>query len=225
MSSCAPGPGSRCSTSAKGTVPALTNGLLALPQVRAVNVEERPDDVPGDVRVSVSLNSPPADGSMPAEVLDAIEELRPAGIRILLQKAGQLAIGASVRLVLSGSSLGSVEREQLHETVRRTLVAKVAAVQVGQRVRTGALQAALVDGDRVLDASVTLAPLGGTGDARRRPGARDRAGGRARAGRRGLRAGRVRRSARRTDGGPGGGPRHRATRRARGGPCRRCAAG
>jgi hypothetical protein len=150
-------------TAAKGTVPALTNGLLALPQVRAVNVEERPDDVPGDVRVSLSLNDAPVDGSIPQEVLDAIEDLRPAGIRILLQKAGELAVGASVRLVLAGSSLPSADREQLHQAARRTLVDKVATVQVGQRIRTGALQAALVDGDRVLDASVTLAPLGSTG--------------------------------------------------------------
>jgi uncharacterized phage protein gp47/JayE len=147
-------------TAAKGTVPALTNGLLALPEVRAVNVEERPDEVPGDVRISLSLTDPPADGSIPQEVLDAIEDLRPAGIRVLLQRAGELAIAARVRLVLAGSSVSAADRQQLHEAARRTLVAKVASVQVGQRIRTGSLQAALVNGERVLDAAVALGALG-----------------------------------------------------------------
>jgi len=148
-------------TAAKGTAPSLTNGLLALPQVRAVSVEERPDDVPGDLRVSISLKEPPADGSMPQPVLDAIEELRPAGIRVLLRKAGELAVAARVELVLAGSSVTAADRQQLHEVARRTLTAKVASVQVGQRVRTGSLQAALVDGERVLDATVALGPLDG----------------------------------------------------------------
>jgi uncharacterized phage protein gp47/JayE len=141
---------------ARGTVPALTHGLLALPQVRAVDIEERPEGVPGEIRVSVSLTEPPADGSIPPEVIDAVEELRPAGIRVLLGKAGELALAARVRLVLAGSSMPSAQREQVHTAARAALLKKVAAVQVGQRVRTGALQAALVDGDLVLDASITL---------------------------------------------------------------------
>lgn len=141
---------------AKGTVPALTNGLLALPQVRAVSIEERPDGVPGQIRVSVSLTEPPADGSIPQEVLDAVEDLRPAGIRVLLGKAGELSLAARVRLVLAGGSMPSAQREQVHTAARATLIKKIAAVQVGQRVRTGALQAAMVDGDTVLDASITL---------------------------------------------------------------------
>jgi hypothetical protein len=118
--------------------------------------------VPGEVRVSISLADPPADGSLPQEVLDAIEDLRPAGIRILLQKADELAIAARVQLVVAGSSLPAAEREQLHAVARRTLVGKVRSVQVGQRIRTGALQAALVDGERVLDASLTLGEAGGS---------------------------------------------------------------
>jgi hypothetical protein len=41
-------------------------------------------------------------------------------------------------------------------------VARIAATQVGQRIRTGALQAALVDGERVLDAAVALGPVDGS---------------------------------------------------------------
>jgi uncharacterized phage protein gp47/JayE len=147
-------------SAAKGTVGALTNGLLALPQVRAVSVEERPDDVPGEIRISVSLASPPADGSVPDQVTARVEELRPAGIRVRLERAAELALAARVRLVLAGSSVPSVEREQLREAARRKLVDLVARVQVGQRVRVGALQAALVDGERVLDASIALGPTG-----------------------------------------------------------------
>ena len=153
-------------TAAKGTLPALTNGLLALPQVQAVSVQERPDGVPGDVRISLSLTEPPADGSIPATVLDAIEDLRPAGIRVLVGKAGEVALAARVRLVVSGSSLLPADRDRLHAAATRTLVARIAATQVGQRIRTGALQAALVDGERVLDAAVTLGSVeGGLGTA------------------------------------------------------------
>ena len=153
-------------TAAKGTLPALTNGLLALPQVQAVSVQERPDGVPGDVRISLSLTEPPADGSIPATVLDAIEDLRPAGIRVLVGKADEVALAARVRLVVSGSSLLPADRDRLHAAATRTLVARIAATQVGQRIRTGALQAALVDGERVLDAAVTLGSVeGGLGTA------------------------------------------------------------
>ena len=145
---------------AKGTVAALSNGLLALPAVRAVSIEERPDDVPGEIRVSVSLTTPPADGSIPPDVLDRIEELRPAGIRVRLDKADDLHLTARVRLVLGGSSLPSTERERLHQRARKTLVDRMGRLQVGQLVRTGALQAALVDGEQVLDASIRLGPRG-----------------------------------------------------------------
>jgi hypothetical protein len=153
-------------TAAKGTLPALTNGLLALPQVQAVSVQERPDGVPGDVRISLSLTEPPADGSIPATVLDAIEDLRPAGIRVLVGKADEVALAARVRLVVSGSSLLPADRDRLHAAATRTLVARIAATQVGKRIRTGALQAALVDGERVLDAAVALGSVeGGLGTA------------------------------------------------------------
>lgn len=145
---------------AKGTVAALSNGLLALPTVRAVSIEERPDDVPGEIRVSVSLTTPPADGSIPPDVLDRIEELRPAGIRVRLDKAGDLHLAARVQLVLAGSSLPLAERERLHQLARQTLVDRVGRLQVGQLVRTGALQAALVDGEQVLDASIRVGPRG-----------------------------------------------------------------
>ena len=145
---------------AKGTVGALRSGLLALPEVRAVSIEERPDDVPGEIRVSVSLATPPADGSIPVGVLDRVEQLRPAGIRVRVDQAGDLDLAARVRLVLAGSSLPSAAREQLHQRARQTLVERVGRLQVGQLVRTGALQAALVDGEQVLDAAVRLGPRG-----------------------------------------------------------------
>jgi hypothetical protein len=142
---------------AKGTLPALVNGLLALPSVRAVNIVERPDDVPGELAISVSLRTPAA--QMPAEVIDRIEELRPAGIRVRVEQAADLALTARVALVFAGGSLPAAERERLRTAARDTLVDLVGRTQVGQRVRTGALQAALIDGERVVDARVALRPV------------------------------------------------------------------
>ncbi|MBC6459916.1 baseplate J/gp47 family protein [Actinomadura sp. HBU206391] len=144
-------------SAAKGTLPALVNGLLALPSVRAVNIVERPDDVPGELAVAVSLQTPAA--QIPAEVTDRIEELRPAGIRVRVEQAADLALAARVGLVFVGGSLPGAERERLRAAARDTLVALVGRAQVGQRLRTGALQAALVDGERIVDAQVHLTLL------------------------------------------------------------------
>jgi hypothetical protein len=143
-------------SAARGTLPALTNGLLALPSVRAVNIVETPGGVPGLLRVTVSLKTPAVE--IPREVVDRIEELRPAGIRVEVAQADDLVLGARVRLVFAGSSLPAAERERVRAAARDLLVTLVGRAQVGQRLRVGSLQAALIDGDKVVDASVQLTP-------------------------------------------------------------------
>ncbi|WP_261565100.1 hypothetical protein [Frankia gtarii] len=148
---------------AKGTVAALTHGLLALPGVRAVNITEQPDDLPGEIEVSVSLTDPPADGSIPAAVINRIDELRPAGVRVRLARAEDVHLAARVQLVLAGGSvpMPAADRARLRAGATATLLDRVNKLRVGQRVRVGALQAALVDGDTILDAVVRIGPRGG----------------------------------------------------------------
>jgi uncharacterized phage protein gp47/JayE len=152
--------------SSKGTVGALEHGLLQLPDVRAVSITEFPDDVPGEVRVSVSLAQPGA-GAVPDSVLARIEELRPAGIRVVAATATGVDLAASVALLLAGTHLAPAEAQALHRTVQSTVADLVAKVGVGQPVRTGPIVAAILADTRVVDATLRLGahgqPLGAPG--------------------------------------------------------------
>jgi uncharacterized phage protein gp47/JayE len=143
----------------KGTVPAIRNGLLALPDVRAVSVEEMPNGVPGEMRVTISL----AEGAeeLPPAVRDKLEELRPAGIRLLRGVAEPSALSMRVQLVLAGSHLPAADIEALHQRIAKELAALVGRVGVGQKVRAAPVVAAVLADDRVVDATVRMGPKGG----------------------------------------------------------------
>ena len=146
----------------KGTPQAIRNGLLALPDVRDATVDEMPNGVPGEIRITVSLAQPPAPGSdLPQDVLDCIEQLRPAGIRVLRAQAGQTALAASVALVLAGSGMPSAQVEAVHQAVRDRLVAAIAAKGVGERIRAKPLVAALLSDQRIADVTLALGAKGG----------------------------------------------------------------
>lgn len=143
----------------KGTIGALENGLLQLPDVRAVSVEEFPNGVPGELRVSISLSDPALD-ALPQTVLDRIEELRPAGVNVLRETAATVALAARVSLVLAGSGLPSTEVERLHGAVRKQLAGVVAKAGVGQRIRTGPLGGAILGDERIVDVTLRLGAKG-----------------------------------------------------------------
>jgi uncharacterized phage protein gp47/JayE len=146
-------------SSNKGTVGALESGLLQLPEVRAVSVEEFPDDVPGEVRLAISLTQPGA-GAIPDPVLARIEELRPAGIRVVATTATGADLAASVALVLAGTHLAPAELQALHHQVQATIADLVAKVGVGQPVRTGPIIAAILGDARIVDATLRLGTKG-----------------------------------------------------------------
>ena len=145
----------------KGTLGALRFGLLQLPEVRDVKLEEFPNGVPGEIRLAVSLVQGGPNGALPLAVLNRIEELRPAGIRVVPATAPSLALQAQVSLVLAGSQLPPAEVEAVHRQVRQTLVGQVAKSGAGQRIRVQPLVAAILQDARVVDAGVTLGPKDG----------------------------------------------------------------
>lgn len=153
--------------SSKGTVGALENGLLQLPEVRAVSVEEFPNDVPGEVRLAISLTHPDS-GAIPDSVRARIEELRPAGIRVLPATAASAELAASIALVLAGGHLPPAEVQALHRQVQETVTGLVDKVGVGQTVRAGPLVAAILADERIVDAALRL---GAKGQALGAPGA------------------------------------------------------
>lgn len=145
----------------KGTVDALTFGLQQLPGVRSVKVEEMPNGVPGEVRLRISLDSPPADGSLPATVRERINALRPAGIRVLGETARTIQLAAQAQLVLAGGFQPPAIVEQIHQGVRTTLAELVGKKGVGERIRIGPLVAALLRDERIVDAQLSIGEQGG----------------------------------------------------------------
>jgi uncharacterized phage protein gp47/JayE len=145
----------------KGTPGAIRHGLLALPQVRDAVVDEMPYGVPGEIRITVSLAQPPAGGGdLPVEVLDRIEALRPAGIRVLRAQAAAVPLVVNVTLTLAGSALPAADLDQVHQAVRARLSAEIGKKGVGERVRLRPLTAALLTDARLADVTLSIGAKG-----------------------------------------------------------------
>jgi hypothetical protein len=143
----------------KGTVGAIRNGLLQLPEVRDVKVEEFPNGVPGEIKVSISLApgiAVPPGQEFPTAILTRLEELRPAGILIVKAKASETQLSAKLDLVLAGASLPQTEIDALAAKVKDTLHKEVARRGVGEKIRVQPLVAALLADQRVVDAKLSL---------------------------------------------------------------------
>ena len=142
----------------KGTPAAIRDGLLALPDVRDVVVEELPNGVPGELRVTVSM----ADGAddLSPTVLAKLEELRPAGIRLLTGSAATVTLAARVELTLAGGHLPAADVEAVHRAAATALVGAVTRTGVGQKVRAAPAAAAILADARVVDVVLRLGPKG-----------------------------------------------------------------
>lgn len=146
----------------KGTLESIRFGLLQLPEVRDVSLDEFPNGVPGELRVNVVLADGNGSSTLPPEVLERIEELRPAGIRIVSGAADSVNITVRVALTLAGASLPPAEVEEIREGVRRVLIEQVGGKGVGERIRNRPLTSALLADTRIIDAAVSLGTLGDT---------------------------------------------------------------
>jgi len=134
---------------------------LQLPEVRSVKLVEMPNGVPGEIALSIDLAQGAGGGALPRAVLERIEELRPAGIRVLKGSAGSVALLAKVQLTLAGGGLPQAEIEQIHKAAGAALAAEVRKRGVGERIRNRALTAVLLRDERVVDAVLTLGVKGG----------------------------------------------------------------
>ena len=145
----------------KGTVGALKNGLLQLPEVRDVQIEEMPNGVPGEIAITVSLDPKLASGdALPAKVLERIEELRPAGIRVVKGKAKVTELVARVQLTLAGSQIAQPELTNLRQKVKDTLISEIGKRGVSQKIRVKPLVAALLKDERIVDAVINISAKG-----------------------------------------------------------------
>jgi hypothetical protein len=145
----------------KGTVPAIQHGLLQIPEVRDVKVVEMPNGVPGEISLTISMDGSIPDGKLPDSVLERIEQLRPAGVRILANTAASLNLQANLKFVLAGSQSPAAEIAQIHAVAREKLIAEIRKRGVGEKIRNRPLTAALLSDDRIVDVQLTLSAKGG----------------------------------------------------------------
>ena len=145
----------------KGTVEAIRHGLLTLPQVKDARVVEMPNGVPGEIAVTVQLSdgNAPA-GDLPREILERIEALRPAGIRVVSGQAATVVLAARLTLVLAGAGASSAEIAAIRAAASARLVTEVARKAVGERIRIKPLVAALLGDARIADATLELGEAG-----------------------------------------------------------------
>jgi hypothetical protein len=130
----------------KGTVESLRHGLLQMNQVRDVRITEMPNGVPGEIALSISL----LDGKteLPKEVTDRIEQLRPAGVRVLKPElATPLKLTANVRFLLNNAQ----DVQKIEAAAKEKLVAAVKAKGIGEKIRIKPIAAALLGDRRILD--------------------------------------------------------------------------
>jgi len=146
--------------------------------VRDVKIVEMPSGVPGEVALNISFAQGVATqgDELPDAVKARIEELRPAGIRIISGKAGMSDLTAKVQLTLAGSQLAKAEISKVQDQVRKTLVSEIAKRGVGDKVRVKPLVAAVLKDERIVDANILLATKGSmtpavSGDLEPAPGA------------------------------------------------------
>ncbi len=143
----------------RGTLDALRFGIVSIPGVQDVGIIEAPNGVPGEVKIEVAYSDDTS--GVPGHVARRIEELRPAGVRVLLGKAVPRRLAVRVELTLAGSSLADSEVLSINEAVEETLVDHLSHISPGGKVRRAKLLALVLEDSRVVDANVALLPDGG----------------------------------------------------------------
>lgn len=152
--------GGALAVSARGTLDALEYGLRAIPGVKAVTLTEFPNNVPGEIRVDVAYDRP-GDAEVEAEVGRRIEELRPAGIRVIPANAAPAPVTVTVTLTLAGAGVPAGDLPALEAGVTERAVAHLRALPPGATVRQAQLVMTALSDPRIVDAAFELS-LGGT---------------------------------------------------------------
>lgn len=146
--------------SARGTVDAIRFGVKSVPGVKDVALTEFPNGVPGEVRLDVAYAGEP-DAATRKEVADRVDDLRPAGVRVVLGDAARTRVTVTVALTLAGTGVSAAELAQLTTTVEDRLAAHLASLAPGGVVRQAQLASMALSDARIVDATVTLSADGG----------------------------------------------------------------
>lgn len=144
----------------RGTLEALRFHLLSMAEVKNVTLVEAPDGRWGEVRADIIY----ADDSEAARqrVSDRIDQVRPAGIRIITAAGARRPVAVRVALTLAGAGVSGAELSEMQAAVAARLTALLEGIPPGGAVRRASLIAAVMTDARIADARITLTPEGGT---------------------------------------------------------------
>lgn len=141
-----------------GTPDAVRYGLLAIEGVKDVVVKDFPNGVAGEIEVSVAYTEP--NDAVKKLVAARLDEIRPAGIRILTADAQTLKVAVKVALTLAGASLSGADLQSVKSGVGERLSKVLKGVPTGGVVRQAQLSVAVLSDARIVDADITLTPDG-----------------------------------------------------------------
>lgn len=149
----------------RGTVDALRSGVRSIPGVKDVTVieataasEAAQTLVPGEIQLQVAYAD--ENPEVRAAVQRTVDELRPAGIRVLMGETARLRLSVRVRLTLAGVSLPAAELAALTQGVEGRLADYLGSIAPGGSARRAKLLSLALQDDRIVDATVTLLPEG-----------------------------------------------------------------
>src|SRR4051812_11930460 len=142
----------------RGTVDALRFGLLSVPGVKSVDITEMPNGIPGEIAVALAYASDTPD--VRAEAQRRLDELRPAGVRVLRKDATSLGVRVSVQLTLAGSGVPAAQLGAVTDPIDRQLRDYLGGLAPGATARKSKMQALALGDARVHDATVVLQPDG-----------------------------------------------------------------
>ncbi len=145
---------------ARGTLDAITYGLLSIPGVKDVAVTEFPNGVPGELRVDIAYERDD-DPEVERAVLERLDDLRPAGIRIPApSKVEPVELTVTATVTLAGSGVTPTELASLQADLEQRVVDHIRTLAPAGVVRQAQVVIAALSDERIVDASFEFS-LGG----------------------------------------------------------------
>lgn len=144
---------------ARGTLDALRFQLLSLDEVKDVKITEEPNGVPGEVRIDVAYNQDTPEAE--AVVAQRIQQVKPAGIRVIAGAAATRKVNVRVALTLAGTGVSGPDLSSLQQSLQAALVPALNATPPGGAVRRSKLLALVMTDPRIADAQIYLSSNGG----------------------------------------------------------------
>lgn len=142
----------------RGTCDALKFGILSVAGVKAVQIEEAPNGVAGEIRLQIAYTDKSPE--VKTRVRHVIQTIRPAGIRVIDADAAGLRVGVKAMLTLAGASLPAAELNALTAGFEERIVGYLTTVPPGGTVRRSKITKAAMTDDRIVDAQIQLTPEG-----------------------------------------------------------------